>query len=364
VSTFNDLETKYQALIDDSKNPLSLRMVTSCFLANKLDGPPVWIIVSGKSGTGKTELIMTFSEAPEHAYVVSGITPAGLLPANGIQGALDAANNKVLIVKDMSTLTQENKEDKNKLYGFLRDAYDGSIAKHDGTGYRYWFGKIGFLGASVPIIETYGDFNGQLGERFMYHRLVPLEDRALLDKIDANSGKLKFLIDELKEAGREFLDTWIPPSTTKLPTDIRNMIKDASIMIPKLRTTVFRNRANKSEIDQPIETQESPTRIFNTMKKMVVVASTLSGHTDDIAKRMIRKMLLDSLPDTRYKVLYAIYKYAKTNTTKSSIAKQLGISESVCGRYIKDLELLNILKPGTCVIADQLLLEALNEVIP
>jgi hypothetical protein len=364
VSTFSNLEQKYKALIDDSLNPYSLRIVTSCFLANFLDGPPVWIIVSGKSGTGKTELIMTFSCCPLHSYVVSGITPAGLLPANGMQGALDAANGKILIVKDMSTLTQENKEDKNKLYGYLRDAYDGNVSKHVGTAYLTWNGKIGFLGASVPIIETYSDFNGQLGERFLYHRMREMPSRKLLMKIDSNSGRHKILINELQEAGCEFVENWNPPATTKLPRSIKELIMDVSVLVPCLRTNISRNRQNKSEIDMPIETQESPARIFNTIKKMAVVAFTLDNTTKDIVRKMVLKMLLDGLPDTRYKILHTIYKNQKTCTTKSAIAKKLGMSDSICGRYIKDLELLEIIKPNTCIIQHPLLIDAFLEVDP
>jgi len=181
-------------------------------------------------------------------------------------------------------------------------------------------------------------------------------------KIRSNSGQMGALEQNIRNVGREFVESWVPPSTISMPKSIADLILDASIAMPMLRTSVVRNRYNKSEVEIPVEAQEDPTRIYNTISKMAKVAYTLDGTTDDIVRKMILKMMFDGIPDIRQRVLRTMYKHRKTIKTRSAVSKLLRVSEAACGRHIADLEILDIIdKQRFCDIKVPVLEEALKE---
>ena len=174
--SFTDIDAKFGKLMNLRNDPILLRIAFSVYLANFMEGPPVWMIVLGGSGSGKTELIGMFGNA-KRSHMVSSITPAALLSFTAKETSLlYAANYKVLIVRDMSTITQADRTEKGLLYGYLRDAYDGEFRRASGKGILDWEGKIGIIGADYGV--PYAS-NCCFGDRDFRLLFITSRDKAL-----------------------------------------------------------------------------------------------------------------------------------------------------------------------------------------
>lgn len=343
--TFDDVEAKYNELVFTGGDDLAFRIAVSGALANFTKAEPVWIIVSGSSGGGKTELITSLSSS-ERTYSVSTISAAGLLPFGADDqnpGLLNAANYKLLIVKDMSTITQQNKDDKNRLYGYIRDVYDGEFVRHSGAGVLQWKGKIGWLGASVPAIETYQDFNQTLGERFIYLRLrtVETDHRMIADTairgLNPLGQRRSIIREELRLLAKEFVDTWVY-QPTPMSAVLYDHILDCAVAAARVRSQVQRDQYDKSII-MPVEMTEVPTRIAKIFFSIANVALSF-GTPDFMVMRMMLRLLCDAIPFAKSKALTLMRDGSEW--MNKDLASKVQIADGTMSRHMQDMEYLGI----------------------
>lgn len=154
----------------------------------KTKGRPVWLMVIGPPGCGKTLPMMAIRYAP-YVYMASAFRPTALISGWGLKGGEDMSlipklDGKILLVKDMSSLLSQHKEVVAEVLGLLRDAYDGSCSRVYATGVeRTYTSRFGFIGATTPDIDAYWSLNVRLGERFLRYRCraTPVQ---ILEKID------------------------------------------------------------------------------------------------------------------------------------------------------------------------------------
>ncbi len=339
--TFNDIEAKYKTLMNISQDPLLLRICFSSFLSNFVKGPPVWVIIIGPASSGKTEMITVFEES-DRAHVVSSITPASLLTFQNKEASLlYAANNKVIIIKDMSTITQADKTEKGLLYGYLRDAYDGSFRRVSGAGVLEWEGKIGFLGAGTPIMESQTDFSSMLGERFLYIRMRPQPVDPTMDLIfkTGNTGR-ENLRKSIHDDVKDLVDNWVFKKHT-MPNNIYLLLKEVAVAIASARSIIIRDYRDDS-IMFPAECYESPIRISNALMRICMTAYSI-GSTDDHVEEMLYRFMADSIPLTRFRILRHLLEKKNNGLRTGEIVKGVRLSERKVRRDVEDMRLLGLM---------------------
>ncbi len=168
-------------------------LVTGAYIANLLDGPPVWLMMVGPPSSGKTDLILLFINCP-NACFLSKITPKTLLSGHerAEGGLLSRVPNPVIfILKDFGTIQSLPSSSRNEILAQFREMYDGRISMAWGVvkGPVEWNGKAGVLAAGTQAVEEDKDLNTVLGERFLYFHIKG-EDRdpqAIIRNISAQS---------------------------------------------------------------------------------------------------------------------------------------------------------------------------------
>ena len=126
---YNDLVAFYRATFrTDDTVPLDVCLATVA--TGWTEGDALWVYVVGAPSNGKTELVRAFQGKENDTYFLSSLTPNSLI--SGLKEGkhlLPGLNRKTLIIKDFTMTLESNRENRDALFGALRDAYDGSFAK-------------------------------------------------------------------------------------------------------------------------------------------------------------------------------------------------------------------------------------------
>lgn len=202
--------------------------------ANHLRGEePVWLMVTGPTGGGKTTLVNAFDWMP-HTEYIGEMSPAGLLSwrkdDNGVSQRdgllLSVEPFGFLVAAEFSALLSKT-HNQSPVMTALRKIYDGhyprSIKSETGDPLE-WRGKCGFLGASAPGIETHRHVMSEMGERFAYYRLeyTNADEREISRKIAMRGNRGKLMRDSLRAATRDALEPLLKAPPEIELTDVEN----------------------------------------------------------------------------------------------------------------------------------------------
>ena len=323
----------------------AVNIVMATAAALYLPGDPVWTIVVGPSGGGKTELLMSFTGS-EDVQLLSSLTSHTLL--SGLQGKknqdlLFRLDKKLLLIKDLSPLFSMQPDQMREIMSQLRDAFDGDVVRSWGSGKEtaYWRGSFGLLSASTIAIEGKWKFFAELGERFLR---VDLEvDAAVLvaAALDSSGGESE-MRPALKQAGCQFMNHCKEISAhyehTTEPAVI-DRIAALATMTAIARTPVQRDRYHQiTHLPQP----EIGSRLGKQLLRLAQSSAFIHGReriTDDDYELLLR-VARDCIPNRRRAVLGA---RLAGLTTAAEIGEQIGLARQTVSQDIEDLKLLGAL---------------------
>lgn len=155
-----------------------LYAVLGTISANRLPGDPVWLLLVGPPGSGKSETLQAAAGLPE-VHPTGTLTEAALLSgtaakerAQNAKGGLlrEIGSFGVILCKDVGSILSMHREGRAQVLAGLREIYDGSWTRHVGTeGGRalHWQGKVGLIGGVTPTIDRHHGVMASLGERFL-----------------------------------------------------------------------------------------------------------------------------------------------------------------------------------------------------
>jgi len=373
---FNDLldvVQKYLVINDEHKS--IIKLVVSSIVGNVIyDDLPIWLILVGSAGSGKTTLVSPFLTT-EWTYPISTLTPASLLSAyDKSVSLLNKVKGKILIIKDFSTITELNQEQRNEIFSMLRDAYDGELKRATGRVEIEFTGKFGIIACATYSIEQFRKIENLLGERFLHYRMPrqdPSDLEQILARIRLTHSNKKQINMELQEAGRNYTKEILENGKIQMITDDEfNFISQISKIIIKLRASVVRDAYTK-EITFPAEVSEEPQRLFKQLQTILCSLKTIDeydikqGGDNKISNtNIILNFLKFSIPYTRLRVLESIKQIMvnmasldivdSTRIENDIIADKTKISTSHCGRILEELRFLGILDNGNNIIDKEL----------
>jgi hypothetical protein len=320
-------------------------------IANRIDGDPLWMFIVAPPGGYKTEMLMSLSDAPKISTTTS-LTPPSLISGCNFAGGADPSliprlNNKVLIIKDFTTILNMNQTMRDEVFGILRDAYDGKTEKHFGNGvFRSYESKFGILAGVTPAIELYLEGNAAMGERFLGYK-TPISDalddrRTILKRAVSNVGNEVQMRADLRDTARRVLLYDFKERPT-VPVEIEDKILDLAQWVAMMRGTVNRDRYTKEITHKPFA--ELGTRLAKQFFKLLLGVTMFrrKQQASESEFLIVKNIGLGTLPGRLEEFTRIIYRRFKDRPFDADkMAEITGLPRVTCQRVIEDLTMLGI----------------------
>jgi hypothetical protein len=336
-----ELETVFARWIRDP-DPVSTRAILAAYVANRqLEGDPVWLMLVGGSGVGKTERLIPLAVMPDVVLESSITGPAALLSGTarkevskdatgGLLRKIPKAGG-VLLLKDFTSILDMHRDARAEVLAALREIYDGHWDRSIGTdGGRTlsWSGRLGLLAGCTTAIDAAHAVVAVMGTRFLLVRLPGLEDLAgsAFDHVDAEAAMRL----ELRTAVEGLL-THLPgrPYDKRL---VREPLIALASYVARARSPIDRDQRGDIRL---VLDPEAPTRIVKMLTQLWCAAGLL-GLERPAAWQMVLRVGLDSIPKLRRSVLDYLEKSAAPATT-TEIAEAVEHPAQTTRRALEDL---------------------------
>lgn len=307
--TLEDVEAVFCQWIRD-KDPLPMRAVLAAYLANRNhDGDPVWLMIVGGSGVGKTERLMPIAVMPDVVMESSISGPAALLSAtakrerakNASGGVLRKLpeGGGVLLLKDFTSIIDMHRDQRAEVLAALREVYDGrwdrSVGAEGGRTLT-WTGHLGVIAGCTTIIDSAHAVVSTMGTRFVMIRLRGDEDMALSALTQV--GRESVMRERLRDVVHGLLEH--PPGRVHpVDDEIRRRLAALGNYVAAARSPVDRDQQGEIRL---VLDAEAPTRIVKVLAQLWRAAGLLGLERPD-AWALIARIGMDSIPKLRREIL-------------------------------------------------------------
>lgn len=343
-------------ILDD---PETLKIIIASMIANRLQGDPLWLFVIAPPGGAKTEILrslqgsfaLAVSTLSEHS-LISGMRTGPNSPDPSLIPKLD---EKILIIKDFTSILSMRRESREEILGTLRDAYDGECSKAFGSrvGTISYKSKFGIVAGVTPLIDKYLSIEQQLGERFLKVRMRSIHpDSAVFRALD-NIGKENQMRAELRSAAQSvLLKTLAITKDLKFQENIPDQLVALANLLAILRSNVSRNYFDNS-IDYVPEA-EIGTRLVKQLTKIALGIALVDRRTflTDEDYQIAKRVALDTLSSKKKVVLDALIQMKYQRGDQFFITQEIGdicnFPSETCKKILEDLRILNaVQRSGT-----------------
>lgn len=319
--------------------------------ANKLPGDPVWLLLIGPPGSGKTEILNSIAKIKD-VHQVAILTEASLLSgtprrdAEGAKGGLlrEVGGFGILQVKGFGSLLSLNRDSRGPILAALREVFDGAWTRYvgsDGGRTLAWAGKCGLVGGATPSIDGFYAVMSILGERFTYYRLLDTSEDNKAEKALIHAGHETEMRSELAGMVADFFSTLDISKPVDFTTEERDKLIHLAVFTTRCRSAVERDSFSSREI-QLIPGAESPTRLVKVLAQLLRGLQVV-GITKERAWELVQKVALDSMPALRQRVVLAMLEI-DADTVTSDLATRLGYPTVTTRRALEDLACYGIIK--------------------
>lgn len=332
-----------------------LDIMFGTIFANRLEGDPLWIFLVAPPGNSKSELLMSLSTVKE-VQAMTSLTPHALISgavwSNGKDPSLlPQLNNKVLVLKDFTTITSMHFSARDEIFGILRDIYDGKTEKYFGTGIkRAYKSKFGILAGVTPVIETFGTLHASLGERFLKFRIFEdtqeTEKSKILKAISNINNELEMRRILCETAERCCL--YRLEDKDKVPKfELKYLDKIVALaqFTAKLRGVVERDKYTQHVLYKP--STEIGTRLAKQFVKLAMGVGIFRGVPvlSEGEYAILKKVAKDTCPDRIITLIETLWNSTKLVGTEAMTTKELSINSNFpLATVFRILEDLNLLK--------------------
>jgi hypothetical protein len=279
-------------------------------MSNRIEGTPLWLIVVGNSGDGKTQFTKALTHLP-NVIKVDQLTENTL--ASGKEHAHDLGselNNakKILIFPDLATLSSVNKDTKALIWGQFRNLYDGYICKRTGSGVNkeYENCHVTLIACSTPAIRNEILIHNALGTReLLYDTGACMEDNDMkMERALENEQHEEEMDKEIGDVVTWFLRIHKPKPFTP-SNEMKRFLKNEANRLSVLRVTAFVDSQHQ-ELDNLVY-PEVPTRAIKQFVRLYRCLKSLDpDYTDERVKRIITHIVNSSGNNVRRLILDAV----------------------------------------------------------
>jgi len=330
-------------------DPTPLFAVLGTVAANLMPGDPVWLLLVGPPGGGKTEILQPISGLP-NVHMTSTLTEASLLSATPSRDkAKDASGGLlrsigdfgILLCKDFGSVLAMNRDSRGCVLAALREIYDGSWTRHvgvDGGRTLHWHGKLGMIGACTSVIDNHHAVIASMGERFiMFRQPVADEDKVAIRALE-HQGAEPAMRKELERAVSGLLaNVQLLPPTMDLVEKTR-LVALATLAV-RCRSAVERD-GHTREVEL-IPESEAPGRLALALARLLAGVSAIGASRPE-AWRVVAKVALDCVPALRLRVIHALAGAGTVDTT--TIANRVCYPTQTTRRALEDLTAHGVVK--------------------
>ncbi len=277
---------------------------------------PLWLILAGASGSGKTEAIRLLDPVADSR--VDELTRAGLLSwSQGKNPRPSGLLTKIpavafVTISDFSTVvTMGDREARARMFGLLRVVYDGRVtralgglpAKQDEDTLE-WEGHLTLLAGATHAIDTHLSFEAALGERWLISRVA--ESDAERARRRAVFSVEREHVPELRRRAQELARQLVLEARRRIPKTLsgpaRDRIMDAATLCACARTGVMFEGAGKSRVPIGYPVPEEPMRLAGQLQRLARCLVAL-GLDDEQAAGFAVRTACDSVPIARFRAL-------------------------------------------------------------
>jgi hypothetical protein len=327
-------------------DPSALKVALGAVAANLIESDPLWLLLVGPTGSGKTQLLDPLMSLPYNMHSVGTLTQAALLSGSpGREKATDASGGLLrgvnrfgfLILKDFTTVLSTSGEVRGPLLAALREIHDGHWTRHlgvDGGRKLHWAGKCAIIGGCTPAIDIHHSVMALMGERFLLFRLPDSDLKQHAARAMEHVGQELNMQRELHQAVGALFGS--------VPTAMREFNKDSIKRMAALSTFVARARSAverdpyRREIEL-IPDPEMPGRLARTLRLLFHGLENIGVPTEECWK-LVTKVALDCIPSLRRQVLTCLFGHSVGLTLDTSaIAEAVGYPTVTTRRALEDL---------------------------
>jgi len=257
-----------------------LEVYLGTIAANLMDGYPVWLMIVGASGGGKTEPLNAAIRLP-FVHLAATVTESSLLSgtpkkdtAKDAKGGLlrDVGAFGFLLLKDFTSMLAQRRDASAAVLSAFREIYDGSWTRHvgsDGGTVLHWSGKLAVVAGCTDTIDSHTAVIGTMGERFAFYRLPELKDARKLSRHALNmAGKEAAMRDELSRAVCGlFAGLTLPNAPPEISEAELERLIDLASLAARCRSAVERDNHTR-DITLTLS-PEAPTRIAKILRQLM-----------------------------------------------------------------------------------------------
>ena len=340
-------------------DPMVAEVVMATIVANKLKGPPVWLMLVAPPSVGKTIVLEPLEFLPNTA-LLSKITDKTLISGahdhNGQPASLllQLGNTPTIVIKDLGILLQTTRMNNTTIFGQFREMYDGHIDARFGTGKHVRWpptkgekGKITLIVGMTPAVDLFPEMRADLGERFIRYRFESddgCHDADLMESM-GRTGEEDLFTQAMLGAYRNCVAAcsrtfgneprYAGPKTKQKVLDMTQFLRVA-------RTTVNRNKYR----NDAVELQPTPEGGYRLIKILLLFANALcilrdEDELSDLA--ILQKIAFDTIEEPRRSVLKETFEATKLGKVMYLRDYQAQVSDSVLRRTLKDLAMLQLI---------------------
>jgi hypothetical protein len=360
--TLDDVHSEFRRwLYLDSTDGIDIMLATA--ISQQIDGEPVWMFIVGPPGSAKTETLSSLSWV-ENIYMTSSVTPHSLISGANYKDGADPSlipklDGKVMVIKDFTSIMSMRDNEKDEIFGILRDAYDGKCGKEFGNGVvRRYESRFTVLAAVTPSIYALGSSHAALGERFLKFgigdNLVHHDEDAVIDRAITNINKETTMRDDLADVVGAFLTKRLGLRTIPvnalpvIPPAIRARIIALARFGARMRGTVTRD-TYRNDIITSRPSAEVGSRLGKQLAKLAQSLAVIHSRTevalDDF--RLVKKVMLDTIPQRTEDILRHMLLACPTeqdSMTAAEVSAKTRYPQATINRILQDLTVLDITK--------------------
>jgi hypothetical protein len=303
---------------------------------------PLWLMLKGPPGSGKTEVLNPLYGLSQWALFVSKLNTQALISgfsdpkSEKDHSLLPQLNGKCLVIKDFTTILAMNDKQRDEIFGILRDVYDGHASKHFGTGRKEYQSRFNLLAGVTSAIERAWHLSA-LGERFLCWSM-DTDHKKQTEWAMKNANCEPVIRAELAKAAAGVL-AGIGDAIPEIPQTLQQKTQTLAYLLARLRTYVARDR---NDVVHQAPEVEVPTRIVKQLLRLgqsvaLVRRKEVVTHSEFA---LMQKVALDSMPSARRAVFRCLLEHK--GGLIEDVAKSCRISFSPAKRHLDDLVLLGL----------------------